>query len=69
MADDVSRWVRFESSNLANFCPISTKLERSVAFVVAVVVAESAAAGAPFWRSIVSFCGQVRTNLLPVNLS
>ena len=39
MADDVSRWVRFESSNSANFGPIASKLERSVAIVVAVVVA------------------------------
>ena len=41
----------------ANFDTISTKLERSVAFVVAVIVAELAAAGTPFWRSIVPFCG------------
>ncbi len=39
MADNVLTWVRFESSNLANFCPISSKLERSLAIVVALVVA------------------------------
>ena len=56
MADDVSRWVRSELSCSANFGPISTKLERSVEFVIAVVVAESADVEASCGRSIVRFC-------------
>ena len=39
MADDVSQWVWFELLGSANFGPIFSKLERSVAFVVMVVVA------------------------------
>jgi hypothetical protein len=39
MADDVSRWVRFELSGSANFGPICAKLERSGAEVMTVVVA------------------------------
>ena len=66
MADDMSGSVRYELSDLANFGPIPSKLGRSVAFVVVVVVAWSADAGAPCERSIVPFCGQVRTILLPV---
>ena len=55
MADNVSRWVRFELSGSANFGPICSKLERSVATVVVVAVALSAAVGAPCGRSIVLF--------------
>ena len=57
MADNVSRWVRLELSGSANFGPVLSKLGRSVAIVVVVVVALSAAVGAPCERSIVPFCG------------
>ena len=66
MADSISRWVRFKDSGSANFGPISSKLERSVAFVISVVVAESVAAGAPCGRSFVPFCGRGWTIMLPV---
>ena len=39
MADDVSQWVRFELSFLANFGPIWSKLGRSVVLAVVVAVA------------------------------
>ena len=48
MADNVSRWVRLELSGLANFGPISLKLERSETEIMMVAVEWSAAVGAPF---------------------
>ena len=48
MADDISRWVRFELSGSANFGPISSKLERSKAEIMMVAVEWLAAVGAPF---------------------
>ena len=55
MADNVSQWVRFELSGLANFGPICSKLERSGAEVMTVAVALSATVGDPCGRSIVLF--------------
>ena len=52
---DVSRWVQFELSGSANFGPIRSKLDRSIADVVVVAVAWSAAVGALSWRSMVLF--------------
>ena len=69
MVDDLSRWAGFELSGSANFGPIWSKLGRSVANVVVVVVAWLAAVGAPCERSIVPFWGRVRTILLPVERS
>ena len=48
MADNVSRWVWFELSGSANFGPICSKLEQSVAEVMMVAVEWSAAVGALF---------------------
>ena len=69
MAGDVSRWVRFESSRSANFGPISTKLERSVAEVMMVAVASSETIGAPFLAERGPVLGRFRTKLLLVDLS
>ena len=68
MVDDLSRWAGFELLGLANFGTIWSKLGRSVADVVVVAGALSAAVGAPCGRSIVPFGGRVRTILLPVEL-
>ena len=55
MVDNLSRWAGFELLGSVNFVPIRSKLGQSVANVVVVSVAWSAAVGAPFWRSMVLF--------------
>ena len=53
MADDVSRWVRFELSDSTNFGPIQSKLGRFGAEVMTVAVAFSTTVGDTCGQSIV----------------